>query len=455
MMNSPDTIVAIATPPGRGGIGVIRISGQLARAIALEVLGFQPKPRYAHFAQFRDPDGQVLDEGIAIFFPSPASFTGEDILEFQGHGGPVILDILLQRLLSLGPRIAHPGEFSERAFLNDKIDLAQAEAIADLIDSASQQAAKSAVRSLQGEFSKLIHGLVEALTKLRMHIEAAIDFPEDEIDAPADGTIEQQLRAIESQLQHVLQQANQGAMLREGMRVVLAGKPNSGKSSLLNQLSGRESAIVTVHEGTTRDPLREFIHLDGMPLHLVDTAGLRISSDEVEQEGIRRAWVEIERADRVLLLVDASHSTQIEPAAIFPEFVQQLSSLANITVIRNKIDLTGDAHGEQISGGSCPVVSLSAKTGKGVQALRRQLKACIVFNPDQEGRFIARRRHLSALESAERHLSDGKHQLLHNGAIELLAEELRLSQQSLSEITGEFSSDDLLGRIFADFCIGK
>lgn len=455
MTISPDTIVAIATPPGRGGIGIIRISGSLVRAIASEILGFKPKPRYAHHAEFLDADRLTLDQGVALFFPSPRSFTGEDILEIQAHGGPVILDMLLQRLLSLGARLAKPGEFSERAFLNDKIDLPQAEAIADLIDSASQQAARGAVRSLQGEFSLLIHGLVELLTKLRMYVEAAIDFPEDEVESLAEGKIEEQLQGIESGLERVFQQASQGALLREGMRVALAGKPNSGKSTLLNQLSGKESAIVTVHEGTTRDPLREFIHLDGMPLHLVDTAGLRESSDEIEREGVRRAWAEIGLADRVLLLVDANQSTEIEPTAIFPEFVRQLSSMSNITVIRNKIDLIGDAYGEQSLDGSCPVINMSAKTGEGVSALRQHLKSCISFNSGLEGKFIARRRHLEALELAAKYAASGKTQLLQGGAIELLAEDLRLCQQALAEITGEFSSDDLLGRIFADFCIGK
>lgn len=455
MTISPDTIVAIATPPGRGGIGVIRVSGSLVRQVAKEILGFQPKPRYAHFTEFLDSDNQVLDQGIALFFPSPGSFTGEDILEIQAHGGPVVLDILLHRLLSLGTRLANPGEFSERAFLNDKIDLSQAEAIADLIDSASQQAAKSAVRSLQGEFSELIHLLVEALTQLRVYVEAVIDFPEDEIDALAEDKIKEHLQRIESQLESVFQQANQGALLREGIRVVLAGKPNSGKSSLLNQLSGRDSAIVTAHEGTTRDPLREFIHLEGMPLHLVDTAGLRESHDEIEQEGIRRAWAEIEIADRVLLMVDASQSKEIEPVEIFPEFVQQLSSMSNITVIRNKIDLLEEAVGEQVMTGSCLVINLSAKTGEGVDDLRQHLKSCVGFNPDLEGKFIARRRHLDALELTAKLIASGKKQFVQNGAIELLAEELRLSQQALAEITGEFSSDDLLGRIFADFCIGK
>lgn len=455
MTISPDTIVAIATPPGRGGIGVIRISGSLVRHIAVEILGFEPKHRHAHFAKFLDADRQVLDEGIALFFPSPASFTGEDILEIQAHGGPVILDMLLHRLLSLGTRLANPGEFSERAFLNDKIDLSQAEAIADLIDSTSQQAARGAVKSLQGEFSVLINDLVETLTKLRMQIEAAIDFPEDDIDFPAEGRIKKQLYRIEARLELVLQQANQGALLREGMQVVLAGKPNSGKSSLFNRLSGNDSAIVTAQEGTTRDPLREVIHLDGMPVHLVDTAGLRESSDEIEEEGVRRAWLEIAMADRVLLLVDASLSREIEPAVIFPEFVQQLSSMSNITVIRNKIDLVDEMVGEQIVDASCPVINLSAKTGKGVAALRQHLKTCMGFNAELEGKFIARRRHLEALQLAAKHLSSGKIQYLQNGAIELLAEDLRLSQQALAEITGDFSSDDLLGRIFADFCIGK
>ena len=311
MLTSRDTIVAIATPPGRGGIGIIRVSGDATKAVARKLLGRTPKPRYARYTDFVGVDGSVLDQGIALFYPAPKSFTGEDVLELQGHGGPVILDLIMKEILALNVRMARPGEFSERAFLNDKIDLAQAEAIADLIDSASQQAARGAMASLQGVFSRRIKEMVESLISLRTYVEACIDFPEEEIDFLTDGKVLLRLDDILGQLAKVLNDAVQGALLREGMTVVLAGKPNVGKSSLLNQLSGKDSAIVTATAGTTRDLLREYVHLDGMPLHLVDTAGLRRGTGEIELEGIRRAWQEIERADRGLLLGDVRESEEV------------------------------------------------------------------------------------------------------------------------------------------------
>ncbi|MFP1743875.1 tRNA uridine-5-carboxymethylaminomethyl(34) synthesis GTPase MnmE [Lonsdalea quercina] len=454
-MSHTDTIVAQATPPGRGGVGILRISGSAASAVAQAVLGKLPRPRYADYLPFMDADGSVLDQGIALWFPNPNSFTGEDVLELQGHGGPVILDLLLKRILTLpGVRIARPGEFSERAFLNDKLDLAQAEAIADLIDASSEQAARSAVNSLQGVFSSRIHQLVEALTHLRIYVEAAIDFPDEEIDFLSDGKIEAQLNAVIADLNGVRAEARQGSLLREGMKVVIAGRPNAGKSSLLNALAGREAAIVTDIAGTTRDVLREHIHIDGMPLHIIDTAGLRDANDEVERIGIERAWQEIEQADRVLFMVDGTTTEASEPAALWPEFMARLPKTLPITVVRNKADITGETLGiEDVSTHS--LIRLSARTGEGVDLLRNHLKESMGFTSSTESGFLARRRHLQALERAAEHLEQGRDQLVSAYAGELLAEELRLSQQALSEITGEFTSDDLLGRIFSSFCIGK
>lgn len=454
-MSHTDTIVAQATPPGRGGVGILRISGSAASAVAQAILGKLPRPRYADYLPFRDADGSVLDQGIALWFPNPNSFTGEDVLELQGHGGPVILDLLLKRILTLpGVRIARPGEFSERAFLNDKLDLAQAEAIADLIDASSEQAARSAVNSLQGVFSSRIHQLVEALTHLRIYVEAAIDFPDEEIDFLSDGKIEAQLNTVIADLSGVRAEARQGSLLREGMKVVIAGRPNAGKSSLLNALAGREAAIVTDIAGTTRDVLREHIHIDGMPLHIIDTAGLRDANDEVERIGIERAWQEIEQADRVLFMVDGTTTDASEPAAIWPEFMARLPKTLPITVVRNKADITGETLGiEDVSTHS--LIKLSARTGEGVDLLRNHLKESMGFTSNTESGFLARRRHLQALERAAVHLEQGREQLVSAYAGELLAEELRLSQQALSEITGEFTSDDLLGRIFSSFCIGK
>lgn len=454
-MSHTDTIVAQATPPGRGGVGILRISGSAASAVAQAILGKLPRPRYADYLPFRDADGSVLDQGIALWFPNPNSFTGEDVLELQGHGGPVILDLLLKRILTLpGVRIARPGEFSERAFLNDKLDLAQAEAIADLIDASSEQAARSAVNSLQGVFSSRIHQLVEALTHLRIYVEAAIDFPDEEIDFLSDGKIEAQLNTVIADLSGVRAEARQGSLLREGMKVVIAGRPNAGKSSLLNALAGREAAIVTDIAGTTRDVLREHIHIDGMPLHIIDTAGLRDANDEVERIGIERAWQEIEQADRVLFMVDGTTTDASEPAAIWPEFMARLPKTLPITVVRNKADITGETLGiEDVSTHS--LIKLSARTGEGVDLLRNHLKESMGLTSNTESGFLARRRHLQALERAAEHLEQGREQLVSAYAGELLAEELRLSQQALSEITGEFTSDDLLGRIFSSFCIGK
>ncbi|WP_038912332.1 tRNA uridine-5-carboxymethylaminomethyl(34) synthesis GTPase MnmE [Dickeya dadantii] len=454
-MSHTDTIVAQATPPGRGGVGILRISGRTAAAVAQAVLGKLPKPRYADYLPFHDADGSVLDQGIALWFPGPNSFTGEDVLELQGHGGPVILDLLLKRIVALPDvRIAHPGEFSERAFLNDKLDLAQAEAIADLIDASSEQAARSAVNSLQGVFSTRIHQLVEALTHLRIYVEAAIDFPDEEIDFLSDGKIEAMLNDVIGDLGAVRAEARQGSLLREGMKVVIAGRPNAGKSSLLNALAGRDAAIVTDIAGTTRDVLREHIHIDGMPLHIIDTAGLRDASDEVERIGIERAWQEIEQADRVLFMVDGTTTDAMEPAAIWPEFMARLPKTLPITVVRNKADVTGEPLGiEDVN--TYSLIRLSARTGDGVDLLRDHLKQSMGFTSNTEGGFLARRRHLQALEQAAQHLQQGHEQLVGAYAGELLAEELRLAQQSLSEITGEFTSDDLLGRIFSSFCIGK
>lgn len=450
-----DTIVAQATPPGRGGVGIIRISGNQVKEVAQAVLGKLPKPRYAEYLPFLDENGQVIDQGIALFFPNPHSFTGEDVLELQGHGGPIILDLLIKRILSIpATRIARPGEFSERAFLNDKVDLAQAEAIADLIDASSEQAAKSAMSSLRGVFSNKINELVNLLINLRIFVEAAIDFPEEEIDFLSDGKIETQLKDVIKQLNDVRSEAKQGSLLREGMKVVIAGRPNAGKSSLLNALSGRDSAIVTDIAGTTRDVLREHIHIDGMPLHIIDTAGLRDAYDEVERIGIERAWVEIEQADRVLLMVDGTTTTEINPEKLWPEFMQRLPSHIPVTVIRNKADLTGETLGySDVSQYS--LIRLSARTGNGVDLLRDHLKQTMGFSATAEGGFLARRRHLQALEQAAKHLDNGLEQLITYHAGELLAEELRLAQESLSEITGSFTSDDLLGKIFGSFCIGK
>lgn len=451
MKNQPmtETISALATPPGRGGVGIVRVSGPQSADIARHILGKLPAARQASYLDFRDEEGVVLDTGIALYFPAPHSFTGDDVLELQGHGGPVVMDMLLKRCLQLGARLARPGEFSERAFLNDKLDLAQAEAIADLIEASSEQAARGAMQSLQGVFSQSIDDLVENLTELRMFVEASIDFPEEEIDFLADERIGRQLDTIYMQVSEVLRLAEQGALLREGMHVVLAGQPNAGKSSLLNALAGRESAIVTEIPGTTRDVLREEIHIDGMPLHIIDTAGLRESADRVEQEGIKRTWQAIEQADQVLLLVDDQAGVTDADLHI----LKQLPQSIHITFVHNKIDLSGKQH-ERIENEHGTVIRLSAKQQIGIDLLRDHLKAQMGYTGVGEGRFIARRRHLDALQRALKQLDMAKQQL-HSQSGELLAEDLRQAQQMLGEITGQVSSDELLGRIFSSFCIGK
>lgn len=450
-----ETIVAQATAPGRGGIGILRVSGPLATEVAQAILGKFPKPRMADYLPFKDADGTILDQGIALYFKSPNSFTGEDVLELQGHGGQVVLDLLLKRILQIdGIRLARPGEFSEQAFLNDKLDLAQAEAIADLIDATSEQAARSALKSLQGEFSKKVNELVDSVIYLRTYVEASIDFPDEEIDFLADGKIEANLRGIINQLEDVRAEAKQGSILREGMKVVIAGRPNAGKSSLLNALAGREAAIVTDIAGTTRDVLREHIHIDGMPLHIIDTAGLRDATDEVERIGISRAWTEIEQADRIILMLDSSDPESADLSKVRSEFLAKLPSTLPVTIVRNKIDLNGEQASESEQGGY-QIISLSAQTHDGVKLLREHLKQAMGFQTGIEGGFLARRRHLDALEKAAEHLQIGLVQLTEFHAGELLAEELRLVQSYLSEITGQFTSDDLLGSIFSSFCIGK
>ena len=445
-----DTIAAIATAPGRGGVGIVRISGSKVAEISQAILGSLPKPRYAKYGNFLTADKQPIDQGIALYFPNPHSFTGEDVLELQAHGGPIVLQWLLDRVISLGARLAEPGEFSKQAFLNDKLDLAQAEAIADLIDASSQQAAKSALKSLQGEFSAQVNDLVEKLIRLRIFVEAAIDFPEEEIDFLSDGKVAKQLQDILDQLQQVFNSAQQGVLLREGMSVVILGRPNAGKSSLLNALSGKDSAIVTDIAGTTRDIIKEEIQIDGMPLHILDTAGLRESADKVEQIGIQKAWQAIADADRVLVMLQASEKIEDEDQAILDKLPNQIP----VTLIRNKIDLIAlspkvEQHQQQTT------IWLSAKHNLGIDLLKDHLKSTMGFSQTEEGVFMARKRHLEALSSALELVQTGQHQLNAFAAGELLAEDLRQAQNALSEITGKFTSDDLLGRIFTSFCIGK
>jgi tRNA modification GTPase len=392
---------------------------------------------------------------LALYFVAPNSFTGEDVLELQGHGGPVVLDMLLQRCVELGARLARPGEFSERAFLNDKLDLAQAEAIADLIEASSTQAARNALRSLQGVFSKRVNALTEQLIALRIYVEAAIDFPEEEIDFLADGHILKLLTDVQAELKEVVREAGQGALLRDGMSVVIAGRPNAGKSSLLNSLAGYEAAIVTDIEGTTRDILREHIHIDGMPLHVTDTAGLRNTADQVEKIGVERALKAINEADRILLVVDAHSAEADDPFALWPEFLDSTPNPEKVTLIRNKVDLSGEPVKMHSNSDGHVTINLCARSGDGLELLREHLKSCMGYNQTAESSFTARRRHLDALQQAEQYLETGYQQLVHASAGELLAEDLRMAQQALGEITGEFTADDLLGRIFSSFCIGK
>ncbi|MGK0370478.1 MAG: tRNA modification GTPase [Glaciecola sp.] len=452
---SNDTIVAQATAPGRGSVGIVRVSGPNAKPIAELLLKQCPKPRLASYQPFYDNKQTIIDQGIALFFVGPHSFTGEDVLELQGHGGQVVMQLLIETCLQSGlVRLARPGEFSEQAFLNDKMDLTQAEAIADLINASSQQAAKSALRSMQGEFSTQIKQLVDKVIYLRMYVEAAIDFPEEEIDFLGDGIVQSNLATIVSLLNGIMHQAKQGSLLRDGMRVVIVGRPNAGKSSLLNALSGRDSAIVTDIAGTTRDVLKEHIHIDGMPLHIIDTAGLRDNADTVEKIGIERAWQEIENADRILFIVDAQQEPNTQPQAIWPEFYERLPDNAAMTVVRNKCDLSQEAPGID-SNQQYPVINLSAKAKTGIDSLTEHLKECMGFDQVGEDQVIARQRHITALLNAQSHINIGKEQLESAMAGELLAEELRIAQEYLNEITGEFTSDDLLSKIFSSFCIGK
>ncbi|MCL4125938.1 UNVERIFIED_CONTAM: hypothetical protein GTU68_012664 [Idotea baltica] len=432
-----DTIVAIATAPGRGGVGVVRLSGNKSAAIAVQICGRLPTPRQALFSHFRHADGEIIDSGIALFFPNPASFTGEDVLELQGHGSPLVLDQLCQRAISLGARMARPGEFSERAFLNNKMDLAQAEAVADLIESTTEQAARSAMRSLQGVFSDRVNQLLKQLTDLRMYVEAAIDFSDEEIDFLGEAAVDQQLKGLLITVDGIRDSAQQGRLLRDGLHVVLAGQPNAGKSSLHNQLAGHDAAIVTDVAGTTRDILREQIHLGGLPLSISDTAGLHDATDIVEQEGIRRTQSELAKADRILLILDHEKGLTIA-----------------VTLVHNKIDKQGLSATLTEQAGQTHIY-LSAKTGEGLDLLKQHLCDSVGYHPQDEGVFIARRRHLDALQRARAAVEAGYACLTGMGAGELLAEELRQAQQALGEITGTFTNEDLLDQIFSSFCIGK
>ena len=428
MVLNPDTIAAIATPPGNGGVGIIRISGTLVTEIAKQLLNKSLIPRHALFSSFIDDDGSVIDSGISLYFPAPASYTGEDILELQGHGGSVVLDMLLRRVLSLGARLANPGEFTERAFLNNKLDLAQAEAVADLIESSTEQSVRSAQKSMQGVFSAQINELVAELTELRIYVEAAIDFVDEEIDFLTDGVVENRIVRLLQSIRQIQKTAQQGRLLRDGMTVVLAGKPNAGKSSLLNALAGHEAAIVTDIAGTTRDVLRERIQLDGMPLHIIDTAGLRESDNSIEKEGIRRAHEEIRKADKILLLIDVR-----EPET--EDLLKTLPTNIDITKVYNKIDLLGIAPEikQTEDGYSC---YLSIKTGEGMDLLKQHLKQSVGFNEATDNVFIARRRHIEALRKGYDYVASALNQLQVSQAGELVAEDLRQAQMSLAEITG-------------------
>ena len=452
MQSDLDTICAQTTPPGRGGVGIIRLSGPNALTYGQQLSRNQGLLRVAHYGPFLDSQGEQVDAGISLYFKAPDSFTGEDVFEFQGHGGQVVMDVLQRELTLLGARVARPGEFSERAFLNDKMDLAQAESIADLIDASSEQAARNALRSLQGVFSTHVNTLVESLIYLRLYVEAAIDFPEEEIDFLADGKVAALLDTARSDLDHLLKQAQQGSLLQEGMQVVIAGAPNAGKSSLLNALAGQDRAIVTDIAGTTRDLLKESINIDGLPLHIIDTAGLRESPDKVEQIGIERAVEAIGQADQVILLQEASDTTT--PQKHWQQLMGAQPIPSALTLVRNKIDLCDQLPNlTQVDGVDC--IYVSAKHGQGLDLLRRQLKQVVGYQATLEGGFSARRRHLDALQRCASLLREGAEQLSYRQAGELLAEDLRLAQECLSEITGSFTSDDLLGRIFGSFCIGK
>ena len=459
-----DTICAIATPVGRSGIGIVRLSGPDVAKACEELLGFLPSPRHAHYCDFLDADQTVIDQGVAIYYQSPDSFTGEDILELQGHGGVYVLNAVLERVLLLDIRLAGPGEFSERAFLNDKIDLLQAEAIADLIDANSKQAVQSAMRTLRGQFSELVHHLVTMLTTIRVSVEAAIDFSDEDIDLMADAKVEESIEETLNQISGVYAQAQQGALLKDGLQVVITGIPNAGKSSLLNALSGIDSAIVTDIPGTTRDLLKEEISIDGMPIHIIDTAGLRTSDNIVEIEGVKRTHGAIETADQILLVFDCTGPEQdvdkvLQPLNLAEKSADSIESiLTRCTLIYNKIDLLDNAPSKDTilyKNKELSKIHLSAKQGTGIGMLRDHLKTCAGFRPTEETAFVARERHLAELKKAEKLIKNSLLQLSKSSHLELVAEDLRLAQNHLSTITGEFTSDDLLGEIFSSFCIGK
>jgi tRNA modification GTPase len=446
-MASTDTIAAVATAPGRGGIGVVRISGHGLEAVARALLGKPLRPRLASLSNFLDLDGSVIDQGIALYFPAPRSFTGEDVLELQGHGGNAVMQRLLKRCLALGARLAEPGEFTKRAFLNDKLDLAQAESVADLIDAASEEAAKSAVRSLQGEFSQAVHEVVDRLIELRMLVEACIDFPDEDIDFLQAADALGKLARVQAQLSRLLAKARQGSLLREGVHVVLVGQPNVGKSSLLNQLAGDEVAIVTAIAGTTRDTVREEIEIQGVPFHIIDTAGLRDTACEVEQIGIARTWAAVEKASLALLLLDSREAVTPQDETILARLPPGLPVLQ----VFNKIDLLPREAGIERDAGVSRIF-VSAKSGAGLDLLRQCLLQMAGWEQTGEGAFMARERHLRALEKARASLENAAENWRQ---LEFFAEELKLAQNALNSITGEFGADDLLGEIFSRFCIGK
>ncbi|PCI65460.1 MAG: tRNA uridine-5-carboxymethylaminomethyl(34) synthesis GTPase MnmE [Piscirickettsiaceae bacterium] len=450
MRASNDTIAAIATASGRGGIGIIRISGADTQQICEQLFGSQLPPRQACLKSFKDQDNSTIDSGLALFFQSPASYTGEDTLELQGHGGPVVLDMLLKRVVSLGARLAQPGEFTQRAFLNNKLDLAQAEAVADIIDAGTTAAAMSAQRSLQGAFSAHINELQKQLTHLRLYVESAIDFSDEDIDFLGGDDVKKLIDALQKSFKTLTDTAKQGSLLRDGMTVVLAGKPNAGKSSLLNALAQRDTAIVTDIAGTTRDVLKEQIQIDGMPVHIIDTAGLRETDNPIEQEGVKRAKQAMATADQVLLIVDDQESETNEHVPLLKDIPADIP----VTIICNKIDLTGQQPAVCIEGEQT-IIKLSAKKEMGLNLLTQHLKKQMGFNPEEKNIFLARRRHLDALARAHEFLQSGIEQLLTYQAGELFAEDLRLAQNALSEITGKMTPDDLLGEIFSSFCIGK
>jgi tRNA modification GTPase len=446
-----ETICAVATPPGAGGLGIVRVSGPAVPEIARSITGALPEPRRATCCRFVDADGETVDTGIALFFAAPHSFTGEHVLELQGHGGSYVLNRVMQRVMALGARIARPGEFSERAFLNDKIDLVQAEAIADLIESGSEAAARAAQRSLQGDFSRRINELKEALTGLRVFVEAAIDFPDEEIDFLEESDVVERCEDVLQRINTLMKEARQGRLLRDGIVLAIIGRPNAGKSSLLNALSGEDRAIVTEVPGTTRDVLREHIDIDGIPVHLADTAGIRETSDVVEAEGVRRAREALEQADIVLLVEDARDLLAGE-AGLHSELGDDIHSIP----VANKVDLLNPAERLRLSDSLAPDhVPISAKTGEGLDALKLRIRRAVGASESSEGSFSARQRHVDAVKKASGHLAAGTRAMKDTGAGELLAEELRLAQSALGEITGEVLPDDLLGEIFSSFCIGK